>query len=249
MKKNQIKDFKDKTAIITGASEGLGRYLCKYFAGMGFKVFGIARKKDQLKSLEGEVNSMNCTIKTFPANVADYKKMEQAVNEIIRIWGKIDVLINCAGTGTWNASIENQTQESIDSVIDTNLKGMVYLTRHVASHMIKAKRGHIFNISSTSGIRGSAGNTIYCATKFGVNGFSEALAKDLLPYNIHVANLYPGGIDTSWWDKVDEVYINRDEMIAKEDIAELIKFILLQPKRIFYKEIIIPPVKEFTEFW
>ncbi len=95
MKKNQTKDFKDKTAIITGASEGLGRYLCKYFAGMGFKVFGIARKKDKLKSLEDEVNSMNCIIKTFAANVADYKKMEQAVNEIIRTWGKIDVLILC----------------------------------------------------------------------------------------------------------------------------------------------------------
>ncbi len=245
--------LKDKTMIVTGASEGLGRYLCAYFAGMGVKVLGIARNKEKLEDLKKEAVDNGGTIETFAASVIDYDKMKEAVDSAAARWGKIDILINNAGVGKWPGSIADQTEETIDAVVDTNLKGLIYMTNLVAPHMIEKKDGYMFNISSTAGLKGSGGYAIYGCTKAAVNNFSEGVAKELINHNIHVVTLCPGGIDTEWWDKWKKKGKPKksdvEVLLDREDMAELIEFIMAQPKRAFYKQVILPPTSEYIKYW
>ncbi len=243
----------DKTMVVTGASGGLGRYLCTYFAKLGVRVFAIARNEEKLKDLKKEVTDNGGIIETFAASVADYDKMKEAVNSVIGKWGKIDILVNNAGIGRWPGSIADQTKETIDAVMDTNLKGLIYMTNLAAPHMIEKKDGYMFNISSTAGLNGSGGYAVYGASKFGVNGFSEGVAKELINHNVHVTTLCPGGINTEWWDKWKsegkEKKSDREVLLEREDLAALMEFILSQPRRAFYKQIILPPTSEYIKYW
>ena len=242
-------DLKEKTAIVTGASEGLGRYLCTYFAGLGIKVLAIARNEEKLKALKDEAEEKGGTIETFAGSVNDYDRMKEAVNNVLKLWGKIDILVNNAGVGKWPGPIADQTKETIDAVVDTNFKGLIYMTNIIAPYMIEKKDGYMFNISSTAGLGAHGGYAVYGSTKAGVNGFSAGVGKELIKYNIHVVTLCPGGINTEWWDKWKRKEdrpkkSDVEELLEAKDIAELIKFILEQPKRIFYRQVIIPPSSE-----
>ncbi|QJD87697.1 SDR family oxidoreductase [Cohnella herbarum] len=238
--------LRNKTAIVTGASRGLGRVVCTHFASLGMKVAAIARNEDELKNLREEISGMGTECMTFALNITDYDGIAKAVEEVQRAWGSIDVLVNNAGAGV-DTSFEEITKEDIDMTIDVNLKGVIYASKHVAPYMIKQQQGHIINISSIAGTRGlntkNNNNGIYTATKFGVNGFGDAISKYLMKDNIHVVTLCPGGIDTSWWDRWTWLH-EKDALIKPHDIASLIEFILKAPNNILYKQILFHPTVE-----
>ena len=236
-------NLKNKIIFITGASRGLGRHLCKHFGNLGLRVAALARNIEELKSLKKEFDDMDGLLSYFPLDVTDFDGIAKAVENIINTWGSIDILINCAGVGR-GKPFDQCSKEDIDVQIDTNLKGLMYVTRLVCPIMIKNRYGYVFNISSVGGTRGLPipGAEVYSSTKFGVNGFGEALFKYLNKFDVHMTTLCPGGMNTSWWGKGDYKHgDDKDILIQPEEVANLIELILKgRPSTIFKNVIFIP---------
>jgi len=242
------KDLKGKVALITGASRGLGRCLCEYLSDLGIKVVAIARSIEDLKTLEEKIEGKGNSILTYQLDVSDFDGIGKVVEEVTKKWETIDILVNNAGTSI-GSPLESLKKEEIDLVFDINLKGTVYFTRHVVPFMIKAKKGHIINISSTSGIRGFKSNGMYSSTKFGMVGFAESISQYLMEHNIHVVTLCPGGMNTSWWDRSDySTYGDRNKIIPPSQVAELIEFILKGDSNTLFKQVLLLPVNEVEDF-
>lgn len=180
--------------FITGSARGLGRSLTEAVLKQGDKVAATARKVDQLSEL----------VKLYPdqllpvaLDVTDYARVPQAIKEAVDHFGRIDVLVNNAGFGIVGAA-EAYTAEQVRSQLETNLYAPIEITRAVLPYMRKQGGGRILQISSVGGRVGNAGLTMYQAAKFGLGGFTEALAKEVAPLGIYVTSVEPGGFRTDW---------------------------------------------------
>jgi NADP-dependent 3-hydroxy acid dehydrogenase YdfG len=248
MNKNNIKD---KILMVTGASRGMGRYFCKFFADKGAKIAAIARNEKDLKVLKDEISNNGSRIDYFPLSVTDYDKIQEAVEKIVKKWGTIDILINNAGVIKASANFDEYSKEDMNTEIDTNLKGTLYVTRLVSPIMIKNRKGYIFNISSVGGTRGPymPGAEVYIATKFGINGFSDAYSKYLLKHNVHLITLCPGGTDTTIWDRNNYRHGTDKEILIKPiEIAQIIEHVLSVRSAVFFKSIVFFPTCEADEW-
>ncbi len=234
----KINNLKGKVAVITGASTGIGKAVSVHLAKLGIKIVAIARNKNKLEKLKNEIEKERGEIIYFPASVTDYTEMQRVIEKVIKNWGVIDILINNAGI-VRGGSLEDSPREDIDEVVDTNLKGMFYCTKFVIPSMIKNKSGYIFNISSIGGLRGGNSNGIYCATKFGVRGFSNSIGKYLAEHNVKVTTIYPAATETPIWgnSKDKNTYTNYDKeyftheqavsmMMKPQEFGEAIEFML-----------------------
>ena len=231
-----------RNILITGATRGVGRALSLKFAGEDKKVFALARTQDQLNSL---VNEGGTHIIPFAVDVSDREAVESAIHTIESDHGGIDVLINNAGV-VQNIEFAQQSFEVMERIIDVNLKGTLYCTRLVLPRMIERRSGRIINISSVAGVRGIFGQAAYCASKHGMNGFADALAQELIPHNIGVSTICPGGIDTPLWDKETNPYPGDiSKVIKPSEIVDMVEFLLNQPVTTMYKRIVVFPTNEW----
>src|ERR1700712_3691849 len=183
-----------KIWFITGSSRGLGRSLTEAVLAGGDKVAATARNTETLNDL---VEKYGEQILPVQLDVTDYQRVHEAVADTVAHFGKIDVLVNNAGFGITGAA-EAFTDEQVRSQLETNLYAPIEVTRAVLPHMRKQRSGHILQISSIGGRVGNAGLTMYQAAKFGLGGFSEALAKEVAPLGIYVTCVEPGGFRTDW---------------------------------------------------
>ena len=183
-----------KVWFITGSSRGLGRSLTEAVLAKGMQVAATARNPEQLNDL---VQKYPGQIYPIPLDVTQYKQVHQAVADAIAHFGKIDVLVNNAGFGIIGAA-EAFTDAQVRSQLETNLYAPIEVTRAVLPYMRKQRSGRILQISSIGGRTGGAGLTMYQAAKFGLGGFTEALAKEVAPLGIHVTSVEPGGFRTDW---------------------------------------------------
>jgi len=183
-----------KIWFITGSSRGLGRNLTEAVLAKGDKVAATARNIDQLNDLKGKYPDQLYPVKL---DVTDYNEVHKAVTDTVKHFGRIDVLVNNAGFGITGAA-EAFTEEQVRSQLETNLYAPIELTRAVLPFMREQRSGRILQISSVGGRVGNAGLTMYQAAKFGLSGFTEALAKEVLPLNIFVTSVEPGGFRTDW---------------------------------------------------
>ena len=183
-----------KIWFITGSSSGLGRSLTEAVLANGDKVVATARKLVQLNYLVEEYPDQ---ILPLQLDVTHSDQIQSAVEQTIKHFGRIDVLVNNAGFGIIGAA-EAYTDEQVLSQLDTNLYAPIQITRIVLPYMRKQRSGHILQISSIGGRVGNPGLTIYQAAKFGLGGFSEALAKEVAPLGIKVTSVEPGGFRTEW---------------------------------------------------
>ncbi len=183
-----------KIWFITGSSRGLGRSLTEAVLAVGDKVAATARNIEQLNDL---VEKYKDNIYPIKLDVTDYAQVHKAVADTIAHFGKIDVLVNNAGFGIVGAT-EAYTDEQIRSQLETNLYAPIEITRAVLPYMRKERSGRILQISSIGGRVGNPGISIYQAAKFGLGGFSEALAKEVAPLGILVTCVEPGGFRTDW---------------------------------------------------
>jgi len=242
-----VNDLKDRVAVITGAGGGLGKCLCTHFADLGIKIAAIDIDSKNLKALEKDINKKGGDILIFSLDITDYDGIKTAIDQVVKKWSTIDVLINNAAARILK-SFDKLDKDDIDLMVDVTLKGTIYLTHLIAPVMIKAKSGYIFNMSSTAGLRAiNKDASIYSASKFGINGFSEAISKYLIDYNIHVINLCPGGINTSMWEKCNYIFGNEKKkyLIEPTEVAELIEFILKKERKsTIFKNLTFFPVCE-----
>lgn len=200
-----LSKFKTMTKIwfITGSSRGLGRSLTAAVLAKGDKVAATARNLEQLNDL---IEQYPGQILPLKLDVTDNDQIQKTVQQTVDHFGRIDVLVNNAGFGTIGAA-EAYTEEQVRSQLETNLYAPIAITRAILPIMRKQRSGRILQISSVGGRVGNAGLTIYQAAKFGVSGFTEALAKEVAPLGIKVTSVEPGGFRTDWVSTASTVEI------------------------------------------
>lgn len=229
--------MKRKVAVITGASDGLGKGTAKVFAEAGWNVVIAARTRDNLEKVANELKEAKGDVLAVATDVSDHNQVENLVKKTIETFGSVDVLINSAGID-YPASIEELRVEQWNKVIDVNLNGVFYASKAVFPHMKEQKSGYIINISSVAGRKGWPNATAYCASKFALTGFTQALNGEGKPHNIRCSVIYPGGMDTNW-----HAERNR-EFLDPEDCGRFLLHMVTQDPRFVVNEAVISPVVE-----
>ena len=224
--------LKGKTAIITGGSRGIGKGIAEVFAKQGANVaFTYSSSVEAANTLEKELNSLGVKAKGYKSNAANFNEAQELVDQVLKDFGAIDILINNAGI-TKDNLLMRITEADFDEVIEVNLKSVFNMTKAVQRTMLKQRSGSIINMSSVVGVKGNAGQTNYAASKAGIIGFSKSVALELGSRNIRSNVIAPGFIETEMTAKLDEATIKswRENIPLKrggtpEDIANVCVFL------------------------
>ena len=241
----------NKIIMITGATSGFGRATSIKFARNGFNVIITGRRKDHLDELEKELTNTNIKVLSLNFDVRNRSEVETLINNLPSEWKNIDILVNNAGLAAGLSHIDDGDTDDWDTMIDTNLKGLLYITRAVAPLMVARNSGHIFNISSIAGKDIYENGNVYCATKSAVDSLSRAMRIDLLRHNLRVTNIAPGMAETEFSlvrfkgdkEKADAVYNGIDALTAG-DIAEIIYFCATLPAHVCINDLAVSPTQQ-----
>lgn len=240
-----------KTIMVTGATAGFGRAIAVRFAKNGCRVIITGRRKEKLLDLEKELAERDAEILPLNFDVRDLNAVKSAVNSIPPGWKNIDILVNNAGLAVGLSHIDEGDTDDWDRMIDTNVKGLLYVTRTVAPLMAARGSGHIFNISSIAGKEVYENGNVYCASKHAVDALSKAMRIDLLKHGIKVTNIAPGMAETEFsivrfkgdTEKAGAVYRGVRALTA-EDIAEVIWFCTTLPEHVCINDLTITPTQQ-----
>lgn len=205
-----------KNVVITGAGSGLGASLAKKYHALGYHVTLLGRTLEKLEYIAKDFEHYA----VFALDVSDYAAVEATFQSIKDQVGNIAILVNNAGVGYFDLA-ENLEVDQVDQMIDVNLKGTIYCTQQVLGEMKAQDAGTILNIVSTAGVEGKATESAYCASKFGVKGFTESLLVELSETNIHVHGIYMGGMQTPFWDGIIEEE-DTGGLMDPDDAADII---------------------------
>ncbi len=197
-------DLKGMTALITGASRGIGRAIAIYLAELGAQVaVNYASSEEQAREVVEQIKNRGGRAMAIKADVANVRDVDSMFEQVLAEFGDLHILVNNAGINR-DGLLIRMKQEDWDAVLETNLKGVYNCSKEAARIMIKKRRGKIINISSVVGVAGNAGQSNYAAAKAGIIGFSKAIARELAPRNIQVNVVAPGFITTDMTDKLPE---------------------------------------------
>lgn len=236
-------------ALITGATAGIGKATAQEFAVHGYDLILTGRRQERLLELKQELEAQHqVKIMTLCFDVREEEQVKQAIENLPADFRAIDVLVNNAGLAAGLAPIQDGQISHWEKMIDTNIKGLLYMTRYVCSLMIPRKRGHIINIGSIAGKEVYANGNVYCATKHAVDALNKGMRIDLLPHHIKVSAVNPGMVETEF----SVVRFDGDEERAKkvyeniiplkpEDIAETIYWMASRPAHVNINDILIMP--------
>ncbi|MBD2487317.1 SDR family NAD(P)-dependent oxidoreductase [Aulosira sp. FACHB-615] len=240
-----------KVAIVTGASAGIGEATAIALAAEGAQVVIAARRSDRLDAVAQKITENGGKALPIVTDVTDETQVKNLVDKAIAAWGRVDILVNNAGIAVIG-EIDGGNTANWRRMIDINVLGVLYATHSVLPILKAQNSGHIVNISSVAGRTARAGIGIYNATKWGVNGFSEALRQEVYQHNIRVTIIEPGLVDTEINDLIDDpIAKQRSEERRKtvtplesEDIAAAIVYAVTQPPRVNVNEILIRPTQQ-----
>ena len=227
-----------KVSIVTGASRGIGKAISILLAQSGSRVVLAARSEPQLKSVRDEISSQNGDALVIPTDLTRDEEMERLVEQTIKEWGSVDVLINNAGLGKVAPVVKAKVSDW-DETFQVNLRAPMILSKLVLPQMMERGEGSIINISSVSGKSGQANGSAYSASKFGLMGFTQSLYEEVREYGIRVAAICPGFVDTQLIPQMRRM--DRSKMIRPEDIAQTVLFVLTSPPTACPVEITIRP--------
>lgn len=224
--------LKDKVAIVTGASRGIGRAIAKQFAKEGaIVIINYNGSAEKAKSVVAEISENGGRAEAMQCNVADFSACEIFISDVIKKYGRIDILVNNAGITKDNLMMKMK-EEEFDAVISTNLKGAFQCMKFASRQMLKQKYGKIINISSVSGVMGNAGQTNYSASKAGIIGLTKSAARELASRHITVNAIAPGFIQTEMTDVLSDsvktaatAQIPLGHFGKPEDIAQMAAFL------------------------
>ncbi|HET6808258.1 MAG TPA: SDR family oxidoreductase [Nitrososphaera sp.] len=243
--------IKDKVAIVTGASSGIGYATALALSRAGAKVAAGARRTDRLESLQSEIIKNGGEVFVQKLDVTMKSECDAFTDAVMKKWGTIDILVNNAGLQPLSF-FKNLKVEEWDKMIDVNIRGVLYCTAAVITHMVNKKSGHIVNISSIAGRIVYPAGSVYCATKHAITAFSEGLRQEFSQRsNIRITCIEPGVVATELintiTDKALEKYVERTkqmEALQAEDIANAIIFAVQAPNHVNVNEILIRPTTQ-----
>jgi len=238
-----------KWTFITGATAGIGKAIAKLFAEAGSNLVLNGRRENRLEKLKLQLEKhYDITIALASFDVRDRNVAEQFLNDFSE---PIDILVNNAGLARGVDAVFDADYEDWDSMVDTNIKGVLNMTRLISPQMKERNSGHIINIGSIAGHESYPGGSVYCATKHAVKGFTEATKKDLHGTNVRVSMVSPGLVETEFSevrfkgdkDRADQVYDDIEPLVA-QDIAEIVHFIANRPPHVNIMDTIVFPVDQ-----
>jgi NADP-dependent 3-hydroxy acid dehydrogenase YdfG len=236
-------------AFITGATAGIGKATAEIFAKNGYQLIITGRRKERLDEFAGALKTTYKTeVLTLNFDVRNLKEVQAAIASIPDKWKKIQVLVNNAGLAVGLNSIQEGVLDDWERMIDTNIKGLLYVTRTLAPLMIANGSGHIVNLGSIAGKEVYANGNVYCATKHAVDALSKSMRIDLLPHHIKVTGIHPGMVETEFSivrfkgdeTRAQSVYKGLQPLTA-EDIAETIYWVASRPAHVNINELVIMP--------
>lgn len=241
-----------KIILITGATAGIGKATAELYAKNNWKIILTGRRAERLFALKKQlISEFSAEVITLNFDVRDKEAVGGAINSLPSDWKNIDVLLNNAGLAKGFSDIQDGSIEDWETMIDTNIKGLLYVSKAIMPLMIERKTGHIVNIGSIAGKEVYAKGNVYCSTKHAVEGITKALRMDLLPHKIKVSAVCPGAVDTEFStvrfdgdkDKADTVYDGYQPLLAN-DIAEAIFFITSRPFHVNINDLLIMPTAQ-----
>jgi meso-butanediol dehydrogenase/(S,S)-butanediol dehydrogenase/diacetyl reductase len=239
--------LKDKIALVTGASRGIGRASMLALAGEGATVVGVARSAGELEALAAVIKAEGGAAHAVPADVTRSADVAAAVAKTVADLGRIDILVNNAGIGGYRPFLE-WSEDDYDRIMATNTKSTWLFCKEVIPHMLKASGGHIVNVASVAGLQGYPSEAIYCASKFAQVGLSQALDREFFERNIKVSLVCPGGVETHFalGDGRTAGSERMSGFSTPEDVAEAVVMAVLPHPRSRIVNIIMRPMNEQT---
>jgi NADP-dependent 3-hydroxy acid dehydrogenase YdfG len=241
-----------KTAFITGASAGFGKAIAELFAMNGWNLIITGRRKVRLEMLERQLKEkFGVDVLSLAFDVRNNDEVKKAVASLDGKWKSIDLLVNNAGLAAGLSPIQEGSLDDWEQMIDTNVKGLLYITRAISPLMIARKTGHIINIGSIAGKEVYANGNVYCATKHAVDALTKAMRIDMLPHQIRVTQIAPGMAETEFSivrfkgdeERAKTVYKGFDPLLA-QDIADAAYWVATRPPHVNINDMVIMPTAQ-----
>ena len=242
----------NKIVLITGATSGIGKSCAEKFATSGYDVIITGRRLDRLNDLKIQLeNDYKIKVMLCCFDVQDRAAVLSAINQLPDEWKKIDLLINNAGLALGKDSFEDANLDDWDTMMHTNVDGLLYVSKAILPYMIANKKGHIINIGSIAGKEVYENGNVYCATKAAVDSLTKSMWIDLLPYGIKVSQIAPGAVETEF----SSVRFGGDEVRAKsvykgfvplqaEDVADVIHYAASLPAHVNINDLLLMPAAQ-----
>ena len=241
-----------KIALITGATSGIGEACAHLFAQQGYNLILIGRREPLLEKVANLLSEKYAVdIKRIQADVRDKENINYVLDTLPQAWKNIDVLINNAGLSLGLEPINQGSTDDWDNMIDTNIKGLLYVSKAVSNWMVAQQKGHIINLGSIAGKEVYPNGNVYCATKHAVDALSKAMRIDLLQHGIKVTAIHPGAVETEFSivrfkgdeGRAKKVYDGFEALMAS-DIADAIWYVVSRPPHVNINDMIIMPTAQ-----
>jgi 3-hydroxy acid dehydrogenase / malonic semialdehyde reductase len=239
-----------KTALITGATSGIGKATAQEFAKHKIRLILCGRREKRLQTLKEELSKLT-EVTTLQFDVSKKEEVISAIESLPKNFNKIDILINNAGNAHGLSTIQDGNMDDWDAMIDINVKGLLYVTKAIIPKMIAKNEGFIVNIGSTAGKEVYKNGNVYCASKFAVNALNKSMRLDLNDYNIRVSAIHPGMVETEFsevrfkgdTERAKSVYTSLTPLQAT-DIADIIYFVISRPYYVNIEELVVYPIAQ-----
>jgi len=239
---SNLNPLSGKVAVVTGAGRGIGAAIALRLASLGASIVLCGRSMKPLQETASQIGSADGgQSKVMQCDVSSLESVQVLAAFVEQNFGRTDILINNAGVGAFAAPLHQLTPEEWEKVLNTNLRGVYYCIRSFAPMMIRAKTGHIVNISSLAGKNALPNGAAYAASKWGLNGLSYSVAEELRPHNIRVAVVCPGSVDTELSPHAGK---DPNKMLKPDDVAHAVEMLVTQAPQSFVSELLLRPTQK-----
>jgi NAD(P)-dependent dehydrogenase (short-subunit alcohol dehydrogenase family) len=230
-----------QTAVITGAGRGIGAAIAAALARLGARAILCGRTRTALETTAAAIRNQGGQSAVMECDVTDLRSVESVAERVERTFGRLDILVNNAGLGGGAAPLHQLSPDVWEQVMNTNLRGVYYCIRSFAPLMIRARAGHIINISSLAGKNALPNGAAYSASKWGLNGLTYSVAEELRAHNIRVSVICPGSVHTEFSPHAGK---SADKMLQPADVAHAVEMIVTQAPQSFASEILLRPTQK-----